>query len=148
MNIQQINQIVSDYDALNQLAISKVDILKTIDPNEYSTYKGIEEIRYYDETVGVRCDDSSWGCYDQCSFEFPLTWLTKTDEELAEIVENERKVRLEKERIKRAEIDEKVRLEHEKKELKEKITNIEETIAGYNSASNEIKSLANNTIFK
>ncbi len=43
MNIQQINQIVSDYDALNQLAISKVDILKTIDPNEYSTYKGIEE---------------------------------------------------------------------------------------------------------
>jgi len=34
------------------------------------------------------------------------------------------------------------------KEIKEKITDIDETIATYTSVSNEIKSLANNTVFK
>lgn len=119
MNIEQINKILSDYDVLIDLVKSKVVVLEMIDRSEYDTVRGIDKIQFEGESVYVTCDDTSWGCADYSYFEFPIIWLAKTDEELVEIVENNKKVRLETQRIKQAEIDEKVQLENQKREINE-----------------------------
>lgn len=109
MNIEQINKIISDYEALNDLVKSKVAVLEKLDRDEYDTARGIETIEFEGDSVYVRCDDSSWGSQDYTSFKFPIIWLTQPDEAMVEQVTIEKELR----RIKRAELDEKVRLEKE-----------------------------------
>lgn len=119
MNIEQINKIISDYNQLIEQVKITVWKLEKLDYGEYNTARGIETIDFYDDKILVNCDDSYSGCKDYISFEFPTIWLTKSDEELKELVMMAQELRREKERIRKAELDEKFRLENEKLDLKE-----------------------------
>lgn len=104
MKLEQIKDIIDNYEKLYQLATSKIEVLEKLD-SHYSTLRGIENISFYDDVVSVSCDNSCMGCYDTHSFSFPIIWLSKTDSELEEIViiqkefnaENKRKLKEEKE---------------------------------------------------
>lgn len=97
MNIQQIKEIISNYNKLHELAKSKINVIGNLD-RLYSTARGIEQISFDDETVYVVCDDSCMGDHDHYYFNFPVDWLSKTDEELVEIVTASREARLQAER--------------------------------------------------
>lgn len=104
MKLEEIKDIIDNYEKLYQLATSKIEVLEKLD-SHYSTLRGIENISFYDDVVSVSCDNSCMGCYDTHSFSFPIIWLSKTDSELEEIViiqkefnaENKRKLKEEKE---------------------------------------------------
>lgn len=104
MKLEQIKDIIDNYEKLNQLASLKIEVLEKLD-SSYSTLRGIENISFYDDVVRVSCDNSFRSCYDTHSFFFPIIWLSKTDAELEEIViiqkelnaENKRKLKEEKE---------------------------------------------------
>jgi hypothetical protein len=119
MNIEQINKIISDYNQLIIQVKRTIWKLEKLDRGEYNTARGIETIDFNDNTILVTCNDSYSGCMDYTCFEFPIIWITKTDEELTELVTIAQELRREKERIRQAERDAKVRLEKEQKELNE-----------------------------
>ena len=104
MKLEQIKDIIDNYEKLYQLASSKIEVLEKLD-SQYSTLRGIEDISFYDDVVSVSCDNSCMGCYDTHSFSFPIIWLSINDSELEEIViiqkefnaENKRKLKEEKE---------------------------------------------------
>jgi len=97
MNIDKINETISNYDKLVALATSKIKIIEKLD-NLYNTARRIEDIYFCDDLVNVVCDDTRMGCYDTIYFDFPLEWLSKTDSEIEEIVLIEKELRFEKER--------------------------------------------------
>lgn len=113
MNHERIIEIISNYNELIKLVKSKVAILEELD-TKYNTSRGIEDITFTTDTVNVMCDDSSMGCSDYLSFSFPIDWLSKTDLELKELIENERE--LEKEMRRKKEEDMRLRIEKETKE--------------------------------
>lgn len=108
MNIDKINETISNYNELVALATSKIKIIEILD-NRYNTARRIEDIYFGDDLVNVVCDDTFMGCYDSRYFEFPVEWLSKTDSEIAEIVLIAKELRIEKERK-----------ANEEKQLKEK----------------------------
>ena len=99
MNLEQINEIIANYNILYNLAISKINVLEKLD-KKYRTGNYIEKIKFGNDEVFVYCDDSYRDCYDTLSFSFPITWLSKADAELEELVElnaeKERKAKEEK----------------------------------------------------
>jgi hypothetical protein len=97
MNLQQIQNTINDYDKLIDLAKSKIKVIENLD-DKYTAARGIEEISFEEDIVSVRCDDTVCGCYESYNFSFPLEWLSKTDDELKELVVKEREIRLEKQR--------------------------------------------------
>lgn len=110
MKLEQIKEIINQYEELNKLARQKIAIMEEHDYDVYNTAKGIEEISFEDEIVYVRCDDSCMGCYDFLSFSFPLSLLALNDEELAVEIkrreeEREQKKKEEEENNKRREIE-------------------------------------------
>jgi len=106
--LEQINEVIKNYNDLQALVEEKVAILEIID-NKYNTAKGIEEIKFEDDNVYVTCDNTCMGCYDSLSFSFPLVYLTLSDEKLKEVAKADMLNRIEKQRI-----------ENEQKDLKEK----------------------------
>lgn len=97
MDIQEINEILSNYNKLLTLAKEKIEIIEKLD-DKYCTSNGIEEILFDDGLVIVKCDDNSCGLYDSYYFDFPILWLSKSDSELREIIITERELKKEKER--------------------------------------------------
>lgn len=97
MNLEQINEIITNYKKLLALTESKIKILENLD-SQYNTARYIEEITFEDNFVNVKCNASCRGYYDTQYFSFPILWLTKTDEELEELIVTERELRKEKER--------------------------------------------------
>lgn len=99
MELKEIKEIVNNYEKLCQLATEKIKVIEKLD-SKYTTSRGIEDISFYDDVVSVTCDDTCMGCYDNLYFEFPIVWLSKTDDELKELVviqrEKERKAKEEK----------------------------------------------------
>jgi len=93
MKIDQINNIINDYDKLVDLTVLKIKVIEKLD-NHYYTGRRIEDVSFYSDSVSVRCDDSAMGCYDSLSFSFPIIWLTKTDSELEELVTTEKELRI------------------------------------------------------
>ena len=123
--LEEIKEVINNYDKLIVLAKAKIKIMKEIDSN-YNTAKGIEEISFDDEIVYVQCDNSCRGCYDSMDFSFPLNYLSLNDDELKKSVEQEKTNRLaeeaaEKERKKLKEEQDKEKREFEQyQKLKEK----------------------------
>jgi len=114
MNLEQINEIIANYDKLYALAESKIEVIEKLD-SQYNTARGIEEISFDGDVVWVKCDDSCKGCYDSLSFTFPIAWLSKTDAELEELVVIQRELKSEKER----KAKEKEKKEAEQRELEQ-----------------------------
>lgn len=118
MNLEQINNIIRDYDKLVALAKSKIEVIERLD-YQYNTARGIEEISFDGDVVWVKCDDSCRGCYDSLSFTFPIAWLSKTDDELNELVVTARELKAKKERKAKEEKQLKEKKEAEQRELEQ-----------------------------
>ena len=118
MNLEQINEIITNYDKLYALAKSKIEVIEKLD-SQYNTARGIEDISFYDDVVSVTCDDTCMGCYDSLSFAFPIAWLSKTDAELEELVVIQREFKAEKERKRKEEKQLKEKKEAEQRELEQ-----------------------------
>ena len=97
MNLEQINEIIANYNMLYDLAKSKIEVIEKLD-KQYNTGDFIQRILFDYDEVFVECDNTCIGCYDTISFTFPIAWLTKTDAELEEIVIIEKELNAEKER--------------------------------------------------
>ena len=107
MKKEQIESIIGDYNYLIACTKNTISKLSKLDNSQYSTRRGVEDIKFYGDSVNVTCDDTCMGCYDQHSFEFPNEYLTMTDEQLLVAVNNEKTERIKKEELK---------LEREKRE--------------------------------
>lgn len=118
MNLEQINEIIANYDKLYALAKYKIEVIEKFD-SQYNTARGIEEISFDGDVVWVKCDDSCRGCYDSLSFTFPIAWLSKTDAELEEFVVIQRELKAEKERKAKEEKQLKEKKEAEQRELEQ-----------------------------
>ncbi len=118
MNLEQINEIITNYDKLYALAKSKIKVIEKLD-SQYNTARGIEEISFDGDSVWVMCDDSCMGCCDSLSFTFPIVWLSKTDAELEELVVIARELKMEKERKAKKEKKLKEKKEAEQRELEQ-----------------------------
>lgn len=118
MNLEQINEIITNYNILHNLAISKINVLEKLD-KKYRTGNYIEKITFGDDEVFVYCDDSYRDCYDTLSFSFPITWLSKADAELEELVLIEKELNAEKERKAKEEKQLEEKKKTEQRELEE-----------------------------
>lgn len=118
MKLEEIKEIIHNYEKLYELATEKIKVIEKIDA-EYTTSKGIEIISFYDDTVSVTCDDTWMGCYDTRYFNFPIGWLSKTDAELEELVVTQRELKAEKERKEKEEKRLKEKKESEQRELEQ-----------------------------
>lgn len=110
MELNEINKIIADYDNLIRTVESKVVVLEKLD-SIYHTARGIDEVYFENDRVYVHCDNSFRGFTDTLYFDFPIQWLTKTDDELKQLVIDERDAREKKER----EIKERKLLEENKR---------------------------------
>jgi hypothetical protein len=115
MKLEQIKEIIENYEKLYELASSKIKVLENLD-SQYTISRGIEDISFYDDMVNVICDDGM-GYYR--SFIFPTIWLSKTDSELEEIVIMEKELKVEKERKLKKEKQLKEKLEKEQREFEQ-----------------------------
>lgn len=97
MTLQQIENIIAQYNSLVELTNNKINILEQHDREKYNTARGIEEMSFDKDCVWVKCDDSCRGCYDSLSFSFPTKWLALDDQELEKVVIMERELRIAKE---------------------------------------------------
>lgn len=86
MELQQIQQYISQYNDLIELAENKLNILVQNDI-KYCTFNGIDKITFEDDLVHVTCNIYYGGDWDKEYFSFPIEWLAiDSDSELAEIV--------------------------------------------------------------
>jgi hypothetical protein len=113
MNLEQINEIIDSYGSLLDLAKSKIKVIEKLD-SIYSTSRGIEKISFGKDFVYVVCDDSSQGCYDSLFFEFPVSWLLKTDAELEDIILLNKRMKVEQEQ--REKVEKQLKAEEELKQ--------------------------------
>ncbi len=98
LNVLEIYKIISDYDKLYEHAKKIINTISELD-NKYFISKRIESISFDNVYVNVTCDDSSMGCYDSISFQFPIVWLTIDNiEELKVLVINDKIARETEER--------------------------------------------------
>ena len=118
LNLNEIREIVENYNRLYELAKAKIAIMGPLD-STYNTARGITDISFEESVVSVTCDDSSRGCYDELWFEFPIEWLSKDDEELKRVVETERDRRREEERLQKELKDNQAKLAAEEREKQE-----------------------------
>jgi hypothetical protein len=110
MNLERINQIVEDYQKLEERIKETFSKLCNIDNKTYHSHRGITQIFIEETSIDITCDDSWGGCTDYAYYSFPIEWLTLDDVELENVVEAKK---IEREELKR-------KLEEEKKE-KEKL---------------------------
>jgi hypothetical protein len=106
MNLERINQIVEDYQKLEERIKETFSKLCELDSSVYSLHRGIEQIYIERNSVDITCDSSWGGCTDYAYYSFPIQWLTFDDTQLENVV-NAKKI--EREELKR-------KLEEEKKE--------------------------------
>ena len=83
--LNQINEVITNYNKLILLAEAKINILSEVD-DKYDTARGIEEITFKSDKVHVRCDDSVGGFDDSISFSFPMSYLALNDNDLQIVV--------------------------------------------------------------
>ena len=102
--INEINEAINSYEGLLTLTKKTIDVLEYHDKDLYGTNDQIERIDFDSpEEVCVKYNGGDRYDIDYDYFSFPLEWLTKTDEELKEIVITQKKLRLEEERKKNKE---------------------------------------------
>lgn len=115
-NLELIRQVIDLYEGLLYQAKSQITILEKLDYEKYNTCRGIEEITFDGDLVNVKCDDSCRGCYDTHYFDFPLSWLDKSEEELSVIIKEARE---KEEEAKRKAQEEKKAKEEKEREQRE-----------------------------
>jgi len=116
MILEEITKRIQNYKELTDLVKSKVKVMERCNFEEYNTRRGIESMSFDNDVVEVTCDDTFRGCYDTTYFEFPISWLSKTDAELEEIITMASELKKEKEREKKEQLK---RAEEEKTRQKE-----------------------------
>lgn len=105
-----IQTIISDYDRLKHLAANKLKVLSSISM-DYCTYNGIDEILIDELNVYVKY---SHDIYEDRGFQFPTEWLSKSDDELVEIVKHETRLKAEHKEKREREQYERLKTKYEK----------------------------------
>lgn len=85
MNIEEINKTIENYEALEELVKSTIDIIKQLD-NYYDTDRGVMHIEFFKSNVHIEYDTSRMGCYSSDYFSFPIEWLSLSTDELRKVV--------------------------------------------------------------
>jgi hypothetical protein len=116
MNLERINQIVEDYQVLEERIAETFSKLCELDSSVYSLHRGIERIYIERNSIDITCDNSWGGCSDYEYYNFPMEWLTFDDTELEEVVKAKKIEREELKRKLEEERKEKERLEREERE--------------------------------
>lgn len=118
-NLEQIKEVINNYDNLITLVKAKIKVIEKIDI-KYNTSRGIEGICFSsDNKVSVTCDDSFMGCYDSLSFNFPLEYLTLSDDELILVVTKAKKDRVANEKLIKQQKELKEQKDKEQRELEQ-----------------------------
>ncbi len=110
MNLERINQIVEDYQKLEEMVKETFSKLCNIDNKTYHSHRGIIQIFIEETSIDITFDASWGGSVDYAYYSFPIEWLTLDDVELEKVVIAKK---IEREELKQ-------KLEEEKKE-KEKL---------------------------
>ena len=98
MDLIHIKNTIDNYNDLLDFVKSKIKVIEEMD-NHYYTGKGIEELSFCDGDVIVLCYSNRFGLLGEThSFIFPIIWISKTDDELKEIVFYAKELREEKKR--------------------------------------------------
>lgn len=116
MTLEKILNTIAEYEALKELVEHTVTSLQKFS-NDYNTAKGIEQIWFDEKEVAIVCDDSCCGSYSTHTVEFPLEWLTKTEEELKEIIGDKKQ---KEEQLRKQKEEERQRKEKEEEEKKQR----------------------------
>ena len=113
---EKIQQIIKDYNVLEDHTMKVIDKLEKLDSKMYDTKRGVDNITYDEKEVGVECDNS-WGGLDITHyFYFPTSFLSMTDKQLEKAVVVEKEKREEEERKKKEQIEKEIRLKQEQQE--------------------------------
>lgn len=91
MKLAQIYDIVNQYEELINLVKNKIKVMSKINYQKYNIENGIEKVTFEDSKVYVEYDDGCCGSNSTNEFNFDISWLTKTDEELEELANAELK---------------------------------------------------------
>jgi nitrogen fixation protein len=116
MNLERINQIVEDYQKLEEHVKKTFSKLCELDSSTYSLDRGIEQIYIERNSIDITCDDSWGGSVDYAYYSFPIEWLTLDDIELEKVVEAKKIEREELKRKLEEEKQEREKLEREQRE--------------------------------
>jgi nitrogen fixation protein len=116
MNLERINQIVEDYQKLEEMVKETFSKLCELDSKKYSSHRYIDKISIEMGIVDVTCDNSWRGCTDYAYYGFPIEWLTLDDVELEKVVEAKKIEREAEKRRKEEKKREEERLEREERE--------------------------------
>jgi hypothetical protein len=116
MKAEKVQQIIADYNALEDHTLRVIDKLGILDSKMYGTARGINNISYDEKEVGVECDNSYCGDNDTHYFYFPISFLSMPDEELEQAVLVEKQKREEEERLKKQQIEKELRAKQEQQE--------------------------------
>lgn len=120
MTQEEIKLAIELHSKLEELVENVSNKLEKLDSKVYRTGNYIENISFENDLVYMTCDDSYSGCgKEYCHINFPISWLSLSDEELENAVITARELRLEKERENKRLEDEKLKLEKEEKDRKE-----------------------------
>ena len=123
MNENRIKEIIQNYDELLKLTYNKLALMANIDI-KYNINR-IITINFFNDTVDIMYDCSSQGCYDTNYVEFPISYLSMADEDLAKTVIKEKENRLIEKKKKEDEQSKKQQQEEfeQYKKLKDKFEN-------------------------
>ena len=115
-DIDQIDSILSEYENLKKLVEHQLEILVKIDSNKFYTGGCIENIffnRYEQNVVEIEYDDGQ--SIEWCNY--PLHYLTLSDEDLVQVCQNDLNQRIENDRIVREQTSLNNQLKREQTEL-------------------------------
>ena len=116
MKAEKIQQIIEDYNALEDHTLKVINKLGMLDSKMYSIKRGIDNITFDKKEIGVECDYSWGGDRDTHYFYFPTSFLSMTDKQLEQAVVVEKEKREEEERKKKQQIEKELRLKQEQQE--------------------------------
>lgn len=120
MTQEEINLAIESYSKLEELVEKVSNKLNQLDSKVYNTGNYIESISFENDLVYVTCDDSYSGCGKEYSYiDFPVSWLSLSNEEIEKVVITAKELKLEKERVKKILEQEKSKLEKEERDRKE-----------------------------
>ena len=132
MDILELNKIVFDYNNLDDLIREKIETLGAINRSLFGVGNYIENIKVQQNRdlqeylVEVTCDNSMYDSRDSLYFDFPLSWVLLSDDELKIEVQKVKEKKELEEQKKKQEAELAKKLEKERielallKELKEK----------------------------
>jgi lipopolysaccharide export LptBFGC system permease protein LptF len=114
MTNEELKKIVNDYEKLKELAVENGIFISKLDDSYKLNEEDIDYIEF-DVThnrVYIECSYYQSESNESYSCIFPFDWLSKSDDELIDII-NENKLREEKERVEKEKEEEKLKRANE-----------------------------------